>query len=264
VDMGSAEIWELFAPFMEVARRLDPYSVGYGKFRSGLAIPSWTMIHNTKQCVASGALGTASDGIIPNIGQFGGYCGGRRNTLHVRFDNIQEMIQKREPLLYELGHPGELKERIEAMGGRIADLGLIPAPMEVIEGDMLIASSGSGGGLGDPIERDPASIKTDLDNGLATQDQAENIYCVRVDCDEKTGEWSTDLEATRKMRIEKRAERLERGVPAKDWWRKAREKVMAREMDSRLLEMYQSSARLSPVFADELKAFWALPDDFDL
>jgi len=76
VDMGSAEVWELFVPHMETSRRFDPYSVGYGRFRSGLAIPTIGMIHRSQQLVGSAAIGTASDWIIPNLGQFGGYRGG--------------------------------------------------------------------------------------------------------------------------------------------------------------------------------------------
>jgi N-methylhydantoinase B/oxoprolinase/acetone carboxylase alpha subunit len=264
VDLGSAEVWELFVPHMEMSRRFDPYSVGYGKFRSGLAIPSTAMIHNTKKCVASAALGTASDGIIPNIGQFGGYCGGRRNTFHVRFANFQEKLLNREPLLHELGHPGELKDRLKEMGGEIVDHGLLPEPMEVIEGDLLIAASGAGGGLGDPIERSPDSVKADLDSGFATDWQARKVYCVDAAYDDKAKEWSIDPDATAKLRKAKREERLNRAVPVKEWWKKAREKIMARDMDVKIQEMYRSSAGLSPTFAQEMRAFWALPDDFEL
>jgi N-methylhydantoinase B/oxoprolinase/acetone carboxylase alpha subunit len=222
------------------------------------------MVHNTKKCIASAAIGTASDGIIPNIGQFGGYCGGRRNTIHVRFDNIQEKLQKREPLLYELGHPGDLEDRLSEMGGRIVDHGLLPEPMEVVEGDLLIAGSGAGGGLGDPIERDPASVKADLDSGLATAWQARNIYCVEATYDSQAKAWRIDPDGTSKLRRDKREERLNRGVPVKEWWTKARDKFAARDMDKRIQEMYRSSATISPAFAEEIKDFWALPHDFVL
>jgi acetone carboxylase alpha subunit len=264
VDLGSAEVWELFVPHMEMSRRFDPYSVGYGKFRSGLAIPTVVMVHNTRKCVASAAIGTASDGIIPNIGQFGGYCGGRRNTIHVRFDNVQEKLKRREPLLYELGHPGELKDRLKEMGGEIVDHGLLPEPMEVVEGDLLIASSGAGGGLGDPIERDPASIKEDLNNGLATEWQARNIYCVEAEYDGREKEWRIDPDATSELRQARRKERLSRGMPTKEWWKQAREKFVTRDMDEKIQEMYRSSASLSPTFAEEIREFWALPRDFVL
>jgi hypothetical protein len=216
------------------------------------------MIHRSKQLIGSGALGTASDQIIPNLGQFGGYPGGRRSTLLLRPDNLPELIEKRQPLTYELGHPVGLEERFP---GKVYDCGLIPAPVELFEGDLLATSTASGGGLGDPIERSTTAIKDDLDNGLCSDWQARNIYCVHADCDEATKEWSVDEAATAKLREAKRKERSTRSVPVKEWWKKARQKLVEHDLDPLLQEMYGSSARLSPAFAQEFRDFWALPDD---
>jgi N-methylhydantoinase B/oxoprolinase/acetone carboxylase alpha subunit len=261
VDLGSSEVWELFVPQLELCKRLEPYSVGYGKFRSGLAIPQIFMLHRTTQTVASGAIGSASDRIIPNLGQFGGYPGGKRNTFLIRYDDLQGLIEKRQPLLHELGHPAELKDRIQ---GQITDIGLLPPPTEVYEGDILSSNSGAAGGLGDPIERDPARVKADLDEGLTTEWMAKNIYCVEVSFDEKAKEWKVDEAATRKLRQAKRKERLARGVPVKQWWEKSRQRLISRNIDGKLAEMYQSSMKMSQTFTREFREFWALPDDFTL
>jgi len=261
VDLGSVEVWELFVPQMEMCRRLDPYSVGYGRFRSGLAIPQVVMIHRSQQLVGSGIIGTASDGIIPNLGQFGGYPGGRRNTMLLRYDNLPELMEKRQPLLYELGHPADLKNRFP---GQVFDMGLLAVPTEIYEGDLLVSASASGGGLGDPIERDPALITADMDNGLTTEWQVSNIYCVRTSYDEEAKQWKVDEAATRKLRQAKRKERLARGVPVKQWWEKSRQRLMDRALDPLLLEMYQSSMKMSQAFTREFREFWALPNDFTL
>jgi len=235
VDMGSAEVWELFMPQLEMSHRFDPYSVGYGRFRSGLAIPLVVMIHRSPQVIGSGALGTASDGIIPNLGQFGGYPGGRRNTLLLRYDNLSELIEKRQPLMHELGHPATLQERFP---GEVRDCGIIPAPTELFEGDLLGTFTAAGGGLGDPLERNPASIKSDLDQGLCSDWQARNVYGVEVSYDDGTKEWRVDEAASGTLRAAKRKERLTRGVPVKEWWQKSRAQLMQRDLDARLLEMY--------------------------
>jgi acetone carboxylase alpha subunit len=261
VDMGSAEVWELFVPHMEMSRRFDPYSVGYGRFRSGLAIPTVAMIHRSEQLVGSAAVGTASDGIIPNLGQFGGYPGGRRNTILLRHDNLPERMEKQQPLTYELGHPATLQDRFP---GEVYDCGLIPAPRELFEGDLLATNNASGGGIGDPIERNPAGVKADLDDGLCTEWQARSIYCVEVRYDEEAKEWVVDEAATTELRQEKRKERSGRGVPVKEWWQKSRARLLERDIDPQLLEMYGSSAKLSPAFAQEFRDFWGLPDDYAL
>ena len=261
VDMGNVEVWELFVPQMELTRRLEPYSVGYGRFRSGLAVPQISMAHRSQQLVGCGVVGTASDFIFPNLGQFGGYPGGRRNTLLLRHDNLQELMEKRRPLLHEIGDPRDLVERFP---GQVTDCGLLPEPAEIFEGDLLVSCSAAGGGLGDPIERDPVWIKADLDNGLTTEWQASNIYCVKASYDESAKEWKVDEAETTKLRQAKRKQRLSRAVPVKDWWKKNRERIISRDLHPLILEMYQSSMKMSESFTQEYKDFWALPDDFVL
>lgn len=259
VDMGNAEVWELFVPHMEMCHNFDPYSMGYGRFRSGLAIPSMGMIHNSPQLIGCAALGTASDRIIPNLGLFGGYPGGRRTMLLLRYDNLPERMEKREPLFFELGDPRDIAERFP---GEVSDHGLIPAPVMLQEGDLCVAANASGGGCGDPIERNPSMIVEDMDNGLTTQWQASSVYCVKTSYNEELKTWEVDETATAELRKSKLQERLGKGVPAKDWWQKTRQRVIKRNMNDKIIEMYQSSMRLSENFTQEYKDFWSLPDDF--
>jgi acetone carboxylase alpha subunit len=260
VDTGNEEVWELFAPYLSMARRLNPYSAGYGRFRSGFSILNIQMVHGTKGLFAAGAIGCGSDGIIPNVGLFGGYPSGRRATMLFRYHNLQELITGRRPLVHEIGHPAEFRNRVP---GEVTFFTHIPPPIEVGEGDVLLSVSTSGGGLGDPIERDPALVKSDLDNGLATEEIARNIYCVAASFDNKSETWVVDYAATEDLRQAKIKERLARGQPMSQWWKKARERLMAKDLDGKLLEMYQSSTKLSQAFAREFRDFWALPEDFN-
>ncbi len=101
-----------------------------------------------------------------------------------------------------------------------------------------------------------------LDNGLCTDWQARSIYCVEVSYDEGAKEWKVDEPATAELRQAKRKERSERGVPVKEWWEKSRARLLEHDIDPQLLEMYGSSAKLSPAFAQEFRDFWGLPDDY--
>ena len=103
-----------------------------------------------------------------------------------------------------------------------------------------------------------------MDNGLTTEWQASNIYCVKARYDAEEKRWKVDEVGTRELREAKRKERLSRGVPVKKWWQRYRQRLMDRDMDDKILEMYQSSMRLSEAFTQEFKDFWALPDDFNL
>ena len=168
------------------------------------------------------------------------------------------------PLIHNAGHPAEFENRVREAGGTMTEFGLIPPYTEVHDGDYMCTLTASGGGLGDPIERDPALTVADMDNGLITEWQATNIYCVKSTLDSGNQQWQVDEAATAELRDAKRRERLARAVPVKEWWEKSRQRVMDRKMDGQLLEMYQSSMRLSASFTREFKDFWALPDDFNL
>ena len=65
-----------------------------------------------------------------------------------------------------------------------------------------------GGGYGDPIDRDPAAVLTDVGLGLVTSAAAEAIYGVVIDDETAT----VDAQATDARRLAIRGERLGRGV----------------------------------------------------
>jgi len=258
-DLGNAEVFELFLPVMYMSRTLEPYSVGYGRYRSGLSLPTMELVHRMTTGMGSGAIGCAHDRILPNIGLFGGYPGGKRNTFMIRYHNFQDMIEKRIPLVHRIGDPREFRNQEHA---EVFYFDHMPPAVEVQENDMLIVDNGSAGGLGDPIEREPSLQKADLDNGLTNQDISRNVYCVAADYDEQSREWRIDEGETRKLRDAKRQERLSRAVPVREWWLQSRQRVENKEIHALLAEMYASSMKMSPNFTREFKEFWGLGEDF--
>jgi hypothetical protein len=87
------------------------------------------------------------------------------------------------------------------------DLGLQQEFAE--EGEVYWLSHGAGGGLGDPLERDPESVVEEYDDELISEWVLENIYHVAFD--EET--MLVDEEKTEQRRAEQREKRLEEGVP---------------------------------------------------
>ncbi len=258
-DVGNAEVFELFMPLMYMSRRMEPYSVGYGRYRSGVSIPTIDLLHNLTVGIGSGAIGCAHDRILPNIGMFGGYPGGKRNTFLVRYHNFQEIIDKRIPLIHGVGDPREFLNQEHA---EVFYYDYMPPAVEVQDKDQMIVDNTSAGGLGDPIEREPSLQKSDLDNGLTNEDISRNMYCIEAGYDEKSKEWNIDEAGTRKLRDAKRAERLSRGVPVEQWWQQARKRVQERDLHPLLTEMYSNSMKMSEGFTREYKDFWALSDEF--
>ena len=73
----------------------------------------------------------------------------------------------------------------------------LPSKVEnvaVSAGDKLVFSTAGGGGLGDPLERDPEIVATDVDRGLVSESAAETEYGVVID----DGEVDEDATAARR------------------------------------------------------------------
>ncbi len=260
VDLGNAEIWECFMPYLDLGRRFEPYSVGWGRFRSGASIPTTAMLHRSTETIAAGVVGGAAEFILPNLGLSGGYPGGKRFNVVLRDTNVPDLIERRAPLLHELGHPAA--PTFDGIEAETLYPHHMPAPMQVRDHDILIAALGSPGGFGDPLERDLDALRTDLDDGLADEQIAETIHGARVDFDPSTREWSVDAEGSEARRAARRRERLEKAVPVEEWWRRTRARLLERDLDDKLTEMYANSMQMSEPFAAEFKTFWALPDDW--
>jgi N-methylhydantoinase B len=76
------------------------------------------------------------------------------------------------------------------------------------EGDTFEFWTGSGGGVGDPLDRAPDHVAADVAPGWLTADQAEQVYGVLLDRDGRP-----EAAATRARRDAARADRLARAVP---------------------------------------------------
>ena len=76
--------------------------------------------------------------------------------------------------------------------GKRADLAVGP-------GDRIVARPAGGGGYGDPLEREPEFVRSDVENGYVSHEQAERTYGVVFDADGLVDEAAT-AELRRRLR----------------------------------------------------------------
>jgi N-methylhydantoinase B len=107
-------------------------------------------------------------------------------------------------------HPGHA---VPADAG--GDPGLLPGAHEVPppkartvvpEDDLMLAWCSGGGGIGDPLDRDPERVREDVENGLVSEDGALRDYGVVVSSSGGIG--VVDSGATTQTRLERRRARL--------------------------------------------------------
>jgi len=264
-DFGNAEVSELYYPILYLGRNVEPDSGGYGRFRGGLGHTAVWLVKNTPgieyQC---GCAGIRSK-VCGNHGMFGAYPTWPDRPSYASGTNVKELIEARQPLVHERGDP-ELPNLVKNIRADVVESNLIApfvTPGDLHEWDVIVHPVSGSQALGDPIERNPESVQRDLDDGWARERIASDVHGVVAHFDAKAKRWLVDSAATGKKRDEIREKRKQRGIPFRAWWKQEREKILAREnMADAVLAMWRSSMGLSSDYANEIRAFWKLPDDF--
>jgi hypothetical protein len=177
--------------------------------------------------------------------------------------NVKELIDNQQPLIHGRGDPESPAVASLIDAEFVEDNAVAPfvTPEPLVNYDIIVHPIAGAQAMGDPILRDPASVARDLNEGWTTGRVASDIHGVIFN--KPNGAFVVDAEATAAQRDSIREARKARAVPFKDWWAAEREKVAAQEnMDPAILRMWATSMELSPEYAQELRAFWALPEDF--
>jgi acetophenone carboxylase len=147
----------------------------------------------------------SSDKLSFNFGLFGGYAGPPNPRFVIRDTDLMQQIRDGKKLT--LGQYDLLAE--QSVSGKYILTSSSKDAEPFSEGDIVVSSVGAGGGYGDVLDRDPALVLRDLDDGMITPDVAERIYGVIVDPETRL----VDQARTRKARQDIRTERLAHAEP---------------------------------------------------
>jgi acetone carboxylase alpha subunit len=255
-DMGDAEVWELILPVLHLSRAPTPDSGGFGKYRGGNGFNTIWLVHNTDNFMIITFANVTK--VFDQAGIMGGYPAMCNYNYLARNTNVPELVEKRLPLPHMEGDPKNPDIQ------RLVDSELF----EVREGAVFASRCKNydlfqhfylaGGGYGDPIERDPELVRRDLENGMTTLRTATQVYGVAID--EETLE--IDFSKTEEMRESVRRLRRQRGIPAREYLAKVRERILNGDITPEVREMYNDCFRISDKFAREFKEFWQLDEDF--
>ena len=142
-------------PVLYLFRRHARDSAGAGKFRGGVGAETAFVINDAPERkikgVAYGVVGLKNSG----QGVFGGYPGAPAVVELFKGTKLQKLIAD-----------GAALDRIEDLGGQINSLPY--CNFEITEDDVLYTRQSSGGGYGDPLERDAQMVLKDVVLGLVS------------------------------------------------------------------------------------------------
>jgi len=256
-DMGDAEIWEQALPPIYLSRgpRID--GGGFGRYRGGNGIESWYAMPDLPD-LEIGSFGSAP--IFSAPGLMGGYPACALLMWIGRNTRLKEVIDAHEPLPgnggEDVGHTAFARQ----LGGEwepVVGSNYMATRLKAF--DIFTAVTGDGGGFGDPILRNPAAVAQDVRQGQTSRRAAAAIYSVALG-----GDGAIDAGETETLRLRQREQRRQRGVPAPDYKTEMRERVLRGDFPPPVKRMYVDVLRKSAKFAREFRAFWDLPDDWQM
>src|SRR6266850_558404 len=188
----NVEWMELHYPLLYLFRRHAIDSAGAGTFRGGVGVESAHTLHDAPEGkirgVAYGVAGLRNSG----HGMFGGYPGAPSLMALMQNTRVQELMEmNRSPTgMAALGGQGKI---------------LPYCNFELKQTDVLYMRVASGGGYGDPLERDPVLVRNDVENSIISRDAARRIYGVVIN----DNGLQVEFEATRRLRAQMRKQEIE-------------------------------------------------------
>jgi N-methylhydantoinase B len=194
-NVANVESNEFLSPMLYLHRRLVIDTAGAGTWRGGLAAGMAFTVHAVPHTEA--LLMTHGLEVPNSAGLFGGYPGAC----------VEQRIMRGSDLAHRHA-AGEAPVDLLELTGEREDMGPKPGLIEMRPGDVFETSWQGGGGLGDPLARDPDAVARDCRLSNQTAAVAAELYGV-VLADDGTA----DLDATAACRAALRRARLDGASP---------------------------------------------------
>jgi acetone carboxylase alpha subunit len=262
-DMGDIEIWEMAEPLLYMGRNVKTNSGGYGKFRGGCGFETLRMVWKAQDW----SMYFMGNGYMnSDWGLMGGYPSATGYRFEAHDTDLATRI--RDNLSLPLGadrnpESREYERHISATARVKRDQQCTTTEAIFENHDLYLNYMRGGPGFGDPLDRDCASVETDINNRFVLPEYAEKVYGVVISQDSDQV-WTVDVAKTAARREAIRKERIAKAVPTREWMKEERARIVTKQASIQVRHMFATSFGLSAKFKDEFKAFWDLPPDWEL
>lgn len=190
-SLTGVETNEANGPIIYLYQKFLPDTGGAGRQRGGATVGIALAAHDTESL---NAMMVSHGTRVPNsAGIFGGMVGSCNDAGILRGADLSRLIGVVDG-----------PEALTAAGDVVA-LGPKPGRFQLGTGDVFHYSFQGGGGFGDPLDREPEAVGTDVAQGFVSSESARRQYGVATHAD-----GTLDLDATAELRSARRRERIDR------------------------------------------------------
>ncbi|MBD0281057.1 MAG: hydantoinase B/oxoprolinase family protein [Thermoleophilaceae bacterium] len=166
--IADVESYELRYPILYLYRRQTPDSGGPGMFRGGAGISMMYTVHGVEE-IPTKILHTFGVEQPESPGLSGGYPSTTNQFAIVRDSDVLERLAA-----------GEVPQVLEELSGELEAHGAYSVTSMRV-GDVYRAVSMGGGGFGDPLDRDPRLVASDVERKLVTREWADRTWGTVLD-----------------------------------------------------------------------------------
>jgi N-methylhydantoinase B len=202
--ISDVEMNELNYPFLYLWRREGMDSAAPGRWRGGAGI-EWALVPHNSPSTTIAFTGTGKyvdrsqslDGAYPaSLGEKGA-----ATIIHV--NKLREGFAKGE----KPDNMDDIQNFVKVKGGEFKLVELFQASQPVTEDEIITCFCGGGGGVGDPLDREPERVLDDVQNRIFSPEMARKVFGVIIDHENQT----LDQKATEDEREKIRTRRKEIG-----------------------------------------------------
>ena len=226
-DMGDIEIWEMAEPLLYMGRNVKTNSGGYGKFRGGCGFETLRMVWKATDW----SMYFMGNGYMnSDWGLMGGYPSATGYRFEAHKTDLAERILNSESLPLGADRNPENKgyeHHISATAKVKRDQQCTTTEAIFENHDLYLNYMRGGPGFGDPLDRDCASVETDINSRFVLPEYAEKVYGVVIS-QSSDQVWTVDVVKTATRRKAIRKERIARAIPTRDWMKEERARILTK------------------------------------
>jgi acetophenone carboxylase len=201
-DCLDVEHGEVQTPVLHLFRNIMMDQGGPGKFRGGATVCQGYTFNNAKGPLRL-IFNTATSRFPHTPGLFGGYAGGINPFLEIRNTDWQPLYDSASEEIPSNYHELAGSDRISYKSTQFVSEDFF------MNGDGVANGSGSSGGYGDALEREPELVVEDVRRRITSPWAAKNVYHIALNEDT----FEVDYAETEFLRAKERERRKKQGKP---------------------------------------------------